>query len=475
MKTKTVILIVASVILISFGVSTFSSLVTVSELIDTNSVEKGSLYLERVENDIVGQFLESAAVSQTLNNVLLRNLIKDVDQFSDDELADIFAAYLGEIKEKFGYDTAFAALESNMKNYSENGFSRDLIEGTVEDAWYFDLVSSDEDMIMNVDADKANDNRITIYHNYKMYDDSGNYIGACGVGRTLDNVNDIMMKYEEELSSKIFFADANGIIKACGDASRCGEVLDADIMDYIEGYDPASEYVYDRYGYYGFIDVKYIDSLGWYLILTHEDTDFEMSAIILRSLRDSIISLIIMVFIIGAAIKFQEGETLSFKVDSETDKMTGLLNRRAYEATIDAIDEQDDIKDVSVFVIDINGLKQTNDSNGHQAGDELIMGTAHCLTDVLGEHGSIFRIGGDEFVILVTEPVDTPSDTIERLKKSIEKWSSEKNIELSVAIGAARGEDHPDSNISELVKMADKSMYSDKEVFYRDKRNNRRR
>ena len=475
MKTRTVIWIVVTVILVSFGVSTFGSLVSVSELIEANSKEKSGLYVKQVESDIVGKFLESAAVSQTLNNPLLRELIANADDYSDDELADVFKAYLGEIKEKFGYDTAFAALECNLKNYSENGFSRDLIEGTVEDTWYFDLVNSDQDMVMNIDADKANNNRITIYNNYKMFDDNGNLIGACGVGRTLDNVNEDIKRYEKELSSSIYFADPSGIIMATGDVAKCGEKLDDDIVDYIVNYEKGLDYVYDRYGYYGFIDVMYIDSIDWYLVLTHEDTRLEMSSILFRSLRDSLISLIIMTIIIGAAFKFQEGETLSFKADSETDKMTGLLNRRAYETVIDSIAESGDTKDVSVFVVDVNGLKQTNDTKGHQAGDELIMGTAACLTEVLGNHGSIFRIGGDEFVKLLTEPVDLMSDTILRLKKSIADWSSEHDIELSVAIGAVKGEEHPDSDITELIKIADRNMYEDKELYYRDKRHNRRR
>ena len=53
--------------------------------------------------------------------------------------------------------------------------------------------------------------------------------------------------------------------------------------------------------------------------------------------------------------------------------------------------------------IDLNGLKRVNDTYGHVAGDELIRAAADCMKNSFNEYGKIYRIGGDEFAVIITE------------------------------------------------------------------------
>ena len=84
------------------------------------------------------------------------------------------------------------------------------------------------------------------------------------------------------------------------------------------------------------------------------------------------------------------------------DPLTGILNRYAYEKALSRMNEIKE--DFVVFSIDINGLKRTNDSFGHQAGDELICGAANVISEVFNKYENCYRTGGDEFIALSHVP-----------------------------------------------------------------------
>ena len=80
------------------------------------------------------------------------------------------------------------------------------------------------------------------------------------------------------------------------------------------------------------------------------------------------------------------------------DSLTGLANHRAFHECLDGLVETGDR--FSLAIVDLDGLKLTNDTCGHQAGDELLERLAHALADVSPD-GRAFRIGGDEFAMVV--------------------------------------------------------------------------
>jgi diguanylate cyclase (GGDEF)-like protein/putative nucleotidyltransferase with HDIG domain len=80
------------------------------------------------------------------------------------------------------------------------------------------------------------------------------------------------------------------------------------------------------------------------------------------------------------------------------DSLTGLANHRAFHECLDGLVESGDV--FSLAIVDLDGLKLTNDTYGHQAGDELLERLARALADVSPE-GRAFRIGGDEFAMVV--------------------------------------------------------------------------
>ncbi|WP_169737069.1 sensor domain-containing diguanylate cyclase, partial [Deinococcus pimensis] len=89
-----------------------------------------------------------------------------------------------------------------------------------------------------------------------------------------------------------------------------------------------------------------------------------------------------------------------------TDALTGLGNRRALDAALDAVGARAAGPDVHLVMLDIDELKAVNDRDGHARGDDLIRAVARALHDTFASYGRAYRLGGDEFVVLMDSPYD---------------------------------------------------------------------
>lgn len=141
------------------------------------------------------------------------------------------------------------------------------------------------------------------------------------------------------------------------------------------------------------------------------------------------------------------------------DMMTGLGNRTAF---IEEQKKEEPCAGVAYILFDINDLKQTNDQYGHQEGDLLISAVAGCIRDVFGESGKCYRIGGDEFVVILED--SSASDTTEKLNRMrarIAEENEKRTIPLDIAAGYAvwQGAETAD----QLYQRADVNMYEEKQ------------
>jgi diguanylate cyclase (GGDEF)-like protein len=125
-------------------------------------------------------------------------------------------------------------------------------------------------------------------------------------------------------------------------------------------------------------------------------------------------------------------------------------------------------KDIAIVMVDMNDLKRINDVYGHKNGDSYIIGCCHLACEAF-KHSPVYRIGGDEFVILV-QGVDYTNRhaLVASLKSDYKKASADNNVlpweRYSAAVGM--GELASDDNSLDLVfKRADKAMYEDKKQF----------
>jgi diguanylate cyclase (GGDEF)-like protein len=138
------------------------------------------------------------------------------------------------------------------------------------------------------------------------------------------------------------------------------------------------------------------------------------------------------------------------------DQLTGLGNRHAVDVFMENLD-----LDMSIGIVycDVMGLKRVNDTYGHKAGDELLLRACRCLEDEFGQY-SIFRLGGDEFLVLCSGIGEEELNIcVEKLKLKMKKRD---------ALMAVGYEWRPKSvgDIDSLLATADQRMYEDKRLYY---------
>ncbi len=122
---------------------------------------------------------------------------------------------------------------------------------------------------------------------------------------------------------------------------------------------------------------------------------------------------------------------------------------------------------VAILFADIDGFKRINDTLGHAVGDEVLKHTAHCISKSVRDIDFVFRYGGDEFVILLTDIADAPDAALvsQKIESAAASPINVKNqtISVSLSIGVCI---YPDDGVDAdaLIHCADVAMYEAKRL-----------
>jgi len=151
---------------------------------------------------------------------------------------------------------------------------------------------------------------------------------------------------------------------------------------------------------------------------------------------------------------------------STRDTLTGLFNRRYFEEEIHRLTNPR-FAPISVIIVDMDGLKQTNDSFGHQVGDELIQAAAQVIKKPFRETDMVARIGGDEFAVLLPQtPYELAQERREEILREVEGYNlSSDGPKLSLSVGVATSA-RDGLSLAETIKKADDDMYRFKRISH---------
>lgn len=146
---------------------------------------------------------------------------------------------------------------------------------------------------------------------------------------------------------------------------------------------------------------------------------------------------------------------------AEKDLLTGCYNRNAYHEDTSRCKK---LTNLLLFAFDLNNLKYYNDKFGHDCGDQYITDAVHILRKVFSRYGKLYRIGGDEFCVLIDDHNTCDiSHLICCLRKEESIYNaSSRNIHLQIACGYAVFDSRTDADLDALQKRADQNMYENK-------------
>lgn len=457
------------VMTICMSASIVSCIVSLERVSSENSKTNSMLLAQMVSDELENEFLRPVIVSETMSSDLfLKEYLRQSGEQSAEKVEQDMSTYLSSIRMKFGYEMVFAVCNKSKAFYTYNGISKYVdVENDEHDVWYSNFLKKTASSELNVDEDEANQKTLSVFVNQKVIDSDGNFLGVCGVGIEMTRLQELLQKIEEEYHVKIDLIDRQGLIQVDSDVDKIGrDYIDNDYLRNVG----SREFYYEPNEDSSRM-TKYMKALGWYLVVEDCNPDkLDVLQMVFISICIFVLGLIVMA-IVFFVITIREGkayeELMEKKRISITDDITGLLNRHAYEDDCKKLMEEAAISELTIIMMDLNGLKETNDTRGHLAGDELIIGAAKCIQTAMGEYGKAYRIGGDEFVAVIKCDAKEREDMLGTFTYLVDSWRGMAGNQLSISKGIVVCAECEDMTFEDMKQLADQRMYEDKMAYYK--------
>ncbi|WP_268797680.1 sensor domain-containing diguanylate cyclase [Pseudomonas huanghezhanensis] len=384
--------------------------------------------------------------------------------------------YLKEVMDHNSAYTSFFVSNSSLTYYQAKGVLKKINPQEARDTWYYRVRDMAEPYEINVDPDLANKDNLTFFINYKVFDYHNNFIGATGVGLTVDAVIKLIDRYEQRYQRSVYFVDAFGRLVLTGaqggpQGAKIGQSLRQlpDLSD-LQSKMPkpqSGNYQYDVQGAGHFLNVRYIPELNWYLFVDKPE-DGALSDVresLYLNLSICLVVMLVVLFLLNRVVRrFQ----IRIETQATLDSLTGLPNRRGFDdMAVQAIhDARRDRTALSALLLDLDHFKRLNDTHGHLAGDEVLIGFADDVRRCLRETDITCRWGGEEFIILLKDTDNTGARRVaEKIRLLAEQHTyvfSGKALQVTVSLGLT--ELHPDDTLQSLIARADQALYSAKQT-----------
>lgn len=380
--------------------------------------------------------------------------------------------YLREIRDRYGAFTSFFVSDRTYLYYQAGGILKKVSRDDTRDAWYFRVRSMKTPYELNVDPDAANKDAITIFINYRVHDYAGQYIGAAGVGLTVEAVRKLIESYQHRYRRSVYFVDKQGAISliARGSPMEGRNINEVDGLKYI-----AAEILGKGAGTFRYqtvagrdhvLNVRYIPELDWYLFVA-QDEDQALARIRRALYVDLAVSALITGIVLLLTTLTINRYQRRLEEMATTDKLTGLANRQAFGVLVPPAIRESARNNTPMLAIlmDIDHFKSVNDRFGHAAGDVVLEQVGQVIQQSLRSSDFVFRWGGEEFLVIVKSRAEgqgqAVADKIRRAvgTKRIEHGGTVIGVTISAGVAAYR----KDEPVEEWLARADRALYASKE------------
>jgi len=360
---------------------------------------------ENIYSEIQKDVMRPTFISSLMaNDTFLRDWI-----LSGEEDSDAVVRYLKEVKETYGTVSSFVVSEKTHHYYYSKGILKTVSETEPRDDWYFRVRKMTTPYEMNLDVDLANNDAITIFINYKVMDYQGNFIGAAGVGLTLDALGHAIESMQKRFNRRIYFVNEKGEIISSG---KDGELhrtsihqlpgIAAIAQQIINKSTTPTQLEYTNNTGTMMLSSRFIPEFQWYLVVEQTETS-DVAPVRKVFMGNIVISAAVTLLVLLISLYSVNRHQRRLENVAATDSLTGLLNRHAFELIYDqAVHEAKRAKTpIAMILLDIDNFKSINDNYGHLAGDQVILRIARMLENSLRDGDVLCRWGGEEYIILL--------------------------------------------------------------------------
>lgn len=203
---------------------------------------------------------------------------------------------------------------------------------------------------------------------------------------------------------------------------------------------------YERYGDYTFYILDKINN---------ENKLIEKN----KSISNYYKLIIFLIIVGGVIVKILLNKIKNIKVKSKQDVLVNAYNRRHFDITYKRLLSKNKL--FSIIILDLDNFKSINDNFGHDLGDIVLINICKAIQPLLDEKSSLFRYGGEEFVIIAQDKSrEEVLQLAENIRARVESLQWKENIVTTLSIGVA----HSDDNKSNTLKKADEKLYVSKKT-----------
>lgn len=410
-----------------------------------------NIYME-IQKDLVQPVLVSSTMA---HDTFLRDwVLKGERKVSD------MARYLEEVKLRYGAFSSFFVSERSRNYYTGQGVLKQVSPSEPRDVWYYRVRGMQDAYEINVDPDLANQDAMTIFINYRVFDFSGQYLGATGIGLTIDAMHRLIKDYQQRFRRTIYFVDGRGQVVLAGHGDTKGAadlrareglrgILDRILQEKNGGYQ------YEAQGVNHLLNVHYIPELKWYLFVEKDESEalVEIRKTLYINLGVCLAVTLLVVLLMHLSLSRYQRRIEEM---ASTDKLTGLFNRQAFAILMDKLraDYKREPRPVAMLLVDVDHFKAINDRHGHATGDRVLGGVARQLLQELRQSDIVVRWGGEEFLVVLKNCDLAEAQLIaEKLRRGIEQARFEASgqpiaVTISVGVSQFSGDELPEQAIS---------------------------
>lgn len=198
-----------------------------------------------------------------------------------------------------------------------------------------------------------------------------------------------------------------------------------------------------------------LDSHGGFVFVAHTDAGPRGFTSLGQRLGQSLVSAAGVLFDAAATRQRLQDEAARATLEARTDTLTGVGNRLTWNEALEALGPEGG----AVLIVDVNRLKALNDLHGHAVGDRALQATARMLATEVGDRGTVARVGGDEFAILLPGCDDVAARLTSRRIEHAAERAADGTRYHGVSVGHAAA---PRDGIRDAIARADAVMYEDK-------------
>lgn len=295
-----------------------------------------TLTSEGIYHQIDSVFTKPIHISMTMasDSLLMDFLEGEQEHLEDQAFINTMGNYLNTYRDQYGYDSVFLASVKTRRYYCYNGIDRILNEGDPENIWFYDFLEKNEayDIVIDNDQVDGAGNQITIFINCRIQNEDGDMIGVVGVGFCVDSLQTLLKSYETNFGVSASLVNRRGNVEiSTGYTGFEGERNLFDTCDFPELRDTIlntqksqENLWYSSTKGTGYVVSRYIDNLGWYLIVENDTTvlNRQLTMQFIQQILSVVITIIVVLLTITSVIRRYNKKIIDLTVDMEKKHQT---------------------------------------------------------------------------------------------------------------------------------------------------------